>query len=65
MIAVDTNILAYAHRRESQVHDQAHSIMARLAEGDRIWTIPWPCCYEFLSVATNRRIWKDQATLFV
>ena len=41
MIAVDTNILVYAHRRESQVYDQAHSIMARLAEGDRIWTISW------------------------
>ena len=62
MIAVDTNILVYAHRRESQVYDQARSIMARLAEGDRIWAIPWPCCYEFLSMATNRRIWKDQAT---
>lgn len=36
--------------------------MVALAEGDEAWAIPWPCCYEFLSVVTNRRIWKDEAT---
>ena len=58
MIAVDTNVLAYAHRRESRVHEQARRLLAALAEGDRPWAIPWPCCYEFLSVVTNRRIWR-------
>ena len=62
MIAVDTNLLVYAHRREARVGHAAHAIMAGLAEGDRAWAIPWPCCYEFLSVVTNRRIWKDEAT---
>ncbi len=62
MIALDTNILVYAHRRESQFADAAHALMVDLAEGDRPWAIPWPCCYEFLSVVTNRRIWKDNAT---
>ncbi len=62
MIAVDTNLLVYAHRRESRVHGPASAIMRRLAEGDDAWAIPWPCCYEFLSVVTNRRIWKDRAT---
>ena len=62
MIAVDTNLLVYAHRREPRVGDAAHALMAGLAEGDRKWAIPWPCCYEFLSVVTNRRIWKDDAT---
>ena len=62
MIAVDTNLLVYAHRRESRVGDAAHALMVELAEGDRAWAIPWPCCYEFLSVVTNRRIWKDEAT---
>ena len=62
MIAVDTNLLVYAHRRESPVGDSAHALMVGLAEGDRAWAIPWPCCYEFLSVVTNRRIWKDAAT---
>ena len=62
MIAVDTNILVYAHRRESRVGDEAHALMVTLTEGDRPWAIPWPCCYEFLSVVTNRRIWKESAT---
>ena len=62
MIAVDTNVLVYAHRREARVGDQAHRIMAGLAGGDQPWAIPWPCCFEFLSVVTNRRLWKDAAT---
>ncbi len=36
--------------------------MIDLAEGNSPWAIPWPCCYEFLSVATNRRIWKERAS---
>ena len=62
MIAVDTNILVYAHRRESRPHDRASAFLRRIAEGDRAWGIPWPCCYEFLSVVTNRRIWGDAVT---
>ena len=62
MIAVDTNLLVYAHRRESRHHDTAASIIRDLAEGDDTWAIPWPCCYEFLSVVTNPRIWRDSAT---
>ncbi|MXZ69932.1 MAG: PIN domain-containing protein [Acidobacteria bacterium] len=62
MIAVDTNLLVYAHRRESREHVAARAIMRRLAEGGDPWAVPWPCCYEFLSVVTNRRIWKGSAT---
>jgi hypothetical protein len=57
MIAVDTNVLVYAHRRESSMHEAADRVLRELAEGGRRWAIPWPCCYEFLSVVTNRRIW--------
>ena len=62
MIAVDTNLLVYAHRRESREHAEARRVVRGLAEGEDAWAIPWPCCYEFLSVVTNRRIWKDAAT---
>ncbi len=62
MIAVDTNLLVYAHRKESRVHETAFTIVRALAEGSQVWAIPWPCCYEFLSVVTNPRIWKDTAT---
>jgi toxin-antitoxin system PIN domain toxin len=68
VIAVDTNVLVYAHRRESRFHDAAFELMQSLTEGAQIWAIPWPCIYEFFSVATNPRIWTllpstpDQAT---
>ena len=62
MIAVDTNLLVYAHRRESRHHEAASSLLRELAQGDDAWAIPWPCCYEFLSVVTNPRIWRDSAT---
>ena len=62
MLAVDTNILVYAHRRESRHGEQAYEVLRALAEGNRPWAIPWPCCYEFFSVVTNRRIWADHAS---
>ena len=62
MIAVDTNILVYAHRTDSPYYSEASRLLKSLSEGDIAWTIPWPCCYEFLSVVTNRRIWGDDAT---
>ena len=40
MIAVDTNVLIYAHRRETEVGDRAHTVMKELAEGDQPWAIP-------------------------
>lgn len=62
MIAVDTNVLVAAHRRESSAHEQAHRLVAGLAEGAARWAIPWPCVYEFFSVVTNPRIWKHAAS---
>jgi toxin-antitoxin system PIN domain toxin len=62
MIAVDTNLLVYAHRRESRYHEVCAEVIRSLAEGQSRWAIPWPCIYEFFSVVTNARIWKDSAT---
>ena len=59
MIAVDTNILVYAQRYELPQNQVAFDVMSELSEGSEQWAIPWPCCYEFLCVATNRRIWGD------
>jgi hypothetical protein len=33
-----------------------------LAASEHPWAIPWPCVYEFFSVVTNRKIWKDAAS---
>jgi uncharacterized protein len=62
MIAVDTNVLVYAHRREPAEHGRAATLLRELAEGSDPWAIPWPCIYEFFSVVTNRRIWKEAAS---
>lgn len=62
MIAVDTNVLVYAHRREAREHAVARETLRRLAEGRDRWAIPWPCVYEFFSVVTNARIWKTSAS---
>lgn len=58
MIAVDTNILVYAHREDSEWYEQASSRLAGLAEGRSPWAIPWTCIHEFYAVVTHPRIWK-------
>lgn len=57
MIAVDTNLLVYAHRRECEWHDRAAESIRELAEGRSAWAIPWPSVHEFLAVVTHPRIW--------
>ncbi len=57
MIAVDTNLLVYAHRADSGWHDAAAATVRRLAEGRAAWAIPWPCLHEFLAIVTHPRIY--------
>lgn len=57
MIGVDTNILVYAHRRDSEWHSAAAKALARLAQGETPWAIPWPCIHEFLAITTHPRIY--------
>ncbi len=63
MIAVDTNLLVYAHRADSSFHDRARSALESLAAGTRQWAIPWPCVHEFLAVVTHPRIYKTATPL--
>ena len=65
MIAVDTNILVYAHRNDSAFHEAAVSCVIRLAEGRASWAIPWPCIHEFLAVVTHPRIYNPPTPLAV
>ncbi len=62
MVAVDTNVLVYAHRREAEEHAQARRLLQTLAASPGPWAIPWPCVYEFFSVVTHPRIWRDSAS---
>ncbi len=58
MIAVDTNILVYAHREDADWHDAAARAVAGLAEGPAEWAIPWSCLHEFVAIVTHPRIFK-------
>jgi uncharacterized protein len=58
VIAVDTNILVYAHRADSPFHAPARAALESLARGAREWAIPWPCAHEFFAVVTHPRIYK-------
>jgi len=63
LIAVDTNILVYAHREDSPFHDPAATRIAELAEGSATWSIPWPCVHEFLAIVTHPRIYAPPTPL--
>jgi toxin-antitoxin system PIN domain toxin len=63
VIAVDTNILVYAHRSDSPHHGSAAARVRSLAEGRATWAIPWPCLHEFLAVTTHPRIHKPPTPL--
>jgi toxin-antitoxin system PIN domain toxin len=62
VIAVDTNILVYAHRRDSPFHAAASGRIRELAEGRAPWALPWPCVHEFYSVVTHPRIYGPPST---
>jgi toxin-antitoxin system PIN domain toxin len=63
VIAVDTNILVYAHREDSPFHKVAFRRVAELAEGLAVWAIPWPCLHEFLAIVTHPRIYAPPTPL--
>ena len=58
MIAVETNILVYAHRPEAPFHAAAVRVITELAEGTRAWAIPFHCLIEFAAVVTHTRLWR-------
>ncbi len=63
MIAVDTNVLVYAHRAESPWHEAAARAVAGLAEGRAPWALPWPCLHEFFAIVTHPRIYRPPTPL--
>jgi len=63
VIAVDTNILVYAHREDSPWHRAAYARLKELAEDKAPWTIPWPCLHEFLAIVTHPNIYRPPTPL--
>lgn len=62
MIAVDTNILVYAHRIDNEWHDAAAKGIRSLAEARTAWAIPWPCVHEFFGVVTRHNLFNPPST---
>jgi toxin-antitoxin system PIN domain toxin len=63
MIAVDTNILVYAHREDSLWHATANQRLTELSQGRSFWAIPWPCLLEFLAIVTHPKIYQPPTPL--
>jgi toxin-antitoxin system PIN domain toxin len=61
--AVDTNILVYAHRRDSPWHERARKRVLELAESGSPWSITWPSIHEFLTVVTRQKVYSPPTPL--
>jgi toxin-antitoxin system PIN domain toxin len=62
LIAVDTNILVYSHRRDSPFHAVAVSRLRSLVEGSVPWAIPWACLHEFFAIVTHPKVYVPPST---
>ena len=62
MIAIDTNILAHAHRRDASLHEEAATCIRDLAEGRTSWAICFHSLIEFYPVASHEKFWKSPST---
>ena len=63
MIAVDTNLLLYAHREDNPFHAGAKAAVEALRRQPASWAIPWPCLHEFIAIATHPGIYKPASSL--
>ena len=63
MIAIDSNLLVYAHREDSVWHEAAYRRLTELAEGQATWAIPWPCVHEFIAIVTHPKIYTPSTPL--
>jgi predicted nucleic acid-binding protein len=53
MIAIDTNLLIYAHRGGCPEHQKAKRAIEHASTAIEGWCIPFPCLLEFWSVVTH------------
>jgi uncharacterized protein len=58
VIALDTNVLVHAHRRDAALHAPASRFVRDLAESPAGWAICHHSLVEFCGVVTNPRVWR-------
>jgi hypothetical protein len=63
VIAVDTNLLVYSHREDSEFHATAKELVDSLRHQPAAWAIPWPCIHEFIGIVTHPGIYKPASSL--
>ncbi len=63
MIAIDTNVLVYAHRAETTLHNRALDRLTNLCENNQPWALPVPCLSEFFRVVTHPKVFNPPSTL--
>jgi uncharacterized protein len=63
MIAIDTNLLVYAYREDSEFHQVATDTLRPVIEGPAPWALPWPCVHEFIGVVTGTKVYKPASPL--
>ena len=63
MIAIDTNILVYAHREDSPWHQKALEHVTELANSGSPWAITWPSVHDFLAIVTHPKIYDPPTPL--
>jgi len=59
---VDTNILLYAANAGSDSHAPARKFLERHLRSQEPWCTTWPILYEFLRLATHRRVFPKPLT---
>jgi uncharacterized protein len=65
VIALDTNVLIYAHRAEMPLHEPARRRLQALAEGREPFALPLFVIGEFVRVVTHPRAFKPPTPLDV
>jgi hypothetical protein len=63
VIAVDTNLLVYSHREDSEFHVAARELVDSLRHQSAPWAIPWPCVHEFIGIVTRMGIYHPPTSL--
>lgn len=65
MIAIDTNILVYAHREDSPWNGIALERLTDLANSGNPWAITWASVHEFLAIVTHPKIYNPPTPLAI